>query len=306
MNQIFISQSLNPYFNVALEKKIMRNHQQGVALLLWQNKPSVFIGRNQNIYAECRIDYLKKYDVLPVRRYSGGGTVYQDEGNLNFSFICSENQFDEEKYKIMINHALWSLGIESEFNGRNDLLFRGKKISGQAYFQEDHMILYHGTLLFNVNIDMLEKVLSPSQFKLKSKGIASVKSRVMNLIDYFPKLTVENIKQSFIKSFCEIYQTCEDVEYINETMLIETQKLESKEWIYGQCPKWNVILERKLSIGNIEIFMNIQDGYIENIHIYTDSLFHIDFQICIQKLVGSWFDENNIIEIIQENMLILS
>lgn len=305
MNQIYVSQSLNPYFNVAFEKELMNKQKQGIALFLWQNRPSVFIGRNQNLYAECHVENLKKYNVLPVRRYSGGGAVYQDEGNINFSFICKEKLFDEEKIKSVITKALHYLKIECTFNGRNDLLYQGRKISGQAYFQEDDMILYHGTLLLNVNIDVLEKVLSPSKLKLQSKGISSVKSRVLNLIDYFPNLTVEKIKEYFMKAFCEIYNVSDDIKNIDENIPINYQKLESKEWIYGQSPRWNVSIERKLSIGNVEVCSKIKDGYIDDIHIYTDSLFNVDFEKCIQLLIGQWFDENIIIEIIKKNMVIL-
>lgn len=313
MNRIIISEETDPYYNVALEHELLKNQDENTILFLWQNEPSVFIGRNQNLYAECDIQYLEKVNILPVRRFSGGGAVFQDMGNLNFSFICPLEKADMEKMKRTLQEAVESLGILCTYSGRNDVLIEGRKFSGHAWCEEENRLLYHGTLLLDVNLEMLTGALSPSKEKLKSKGIASVRSRVINLKEIIPELTREELTERLIESFSKEYGSVK-----NETLVLETekvnrekhpvekelyQKLKSPEWIYGQSPDWSVSLEKHCSFGNTSVLAEIEDGKISKIKIYTDSLLAIDFSTCEKILLNRWFDESEVFDVIEKSVL---
>lgn len=310
MNQIFISKEQSPYYNVALEYELMQKQKQGCSLLLWQNVPSVFVGRSQNLYAECNMDYLKEKKILPVRRFSGGGAVFQDEGNLNFSFFSPAGEADMEQMKRTVERAITSLGIPCVFSGRNDLLIGGRKFSGHAYYEEDGQFLYHGTLLYEENLEMLEQVLRPSVHKLASKGIASVRSRVVNLKEILPDLTKEKLVDALVRAFEREYgpvagagnpKKLDQSLYTVKGELLE--KLESPEWIYGEAPGWSVVLERHYPFGNVSVQMEVKDGLIEEVQMYTDSLDPPDFSVCERLLRGRWFEEKEIFDVIGKTVL---
>lgn len=294
-HKIYLSESYNPYYNVALEYELLKK-EKGVSLYLWQNKKTVVIGRNQNIYEQCDLNFLKKEGILPVRRFSGGGAVYQDMGNINYSFFAEKKYFDEEKFQNIILNAFKKLDIDVEFSGRNDVLFDGKKISGQAYYEEDEKILYHGTILYNVDLDLLSKALTPSKLKLETKGIKSVRSRVVNLKENFPKLAIEDIKEAFVDGFLEGYNLKEaEFVRINENSPYDEnlfQKLQSHEWLYGEEPNFNVKLEKHFNFGNVQILLNIESSRVKKVNIYTDSLENLDFTDVKKKILGMEFEGN--------------
>lgn len=294
-HKIYLSESYNPYYNVALEYELLKK-EKGVSLYLWQNKKTVVIGRNQNIYEQCDLNFLKKEGILPVRRFSGGGAVYQDMGNINYSFFAEKKYFDEEKFQNIILNAFKKLDIDVEFSGRNDVLFDGKKISGQAYYEEDEKILYHGTILYNVDLDLLSKALTPSKLKLETKGIKSVRSRVVNLKENFPKLAIEDIKEAFVDEFLEGYNLKEaEFVRINENSPYDEnlfQKLQSHEWLYGEEPNFNVKLEKHFNFGNVQILLNIESSRVKKVNIYTDSLENLDFTDVKKKILGMEFEGN--------------
>lgn len=310
MNQIIISEERSPYYNVALEYELMQKQGQGCTLLLWQNVPSVFIGRNQNLYAECDMDYLKEQKILPVRRFSGGGAVFQDEGNVNFSFLAPAEEADVEQMKRTIERAITALGISCTFSGRNDLLAGNRKFSGHAYYEEDGHFLYHGTLLCEENLEMLERVLKPSKHKLASKGIASVRSRVVNLKEILPDLTRERLVEALVWAFGEEYGLPVEKrkpEKIDRSFCAVKrellEKLESPEWIYGEAPGWSVVLERHFPFGNVSVHVKVKDGLLEDIRIYTDSLDSLDFSVCEKQLQGRWFEEKEVFDVIEKSVL---
>lgn len=299
---IYISETNNPYYNIATEYHLMEKEKR-ISLFLWQNKKCVVVGKNQNIYEQCNFKVLKNYKVLPVRRLSGGGAVYQDLGNLNYTIIATKKYFDEQKIKHLILTSLKRLNIECEFSGRNDLIYKNKKISGQAFYEENNKFIYHGTLLFDVDLNLLSKTLTPSKLKLESKGIKSVTSRVSNLKNYFPNLTIFEIKKAFISTFKDIYNRDVDVIKINELTFPNMdlfKKLQSKEWLYAEEPEFNIELESKVKNGNIKLLLNIKNSRVENIYIYTDSLKKINFKEIKNRIIGMWYDEKKIIDILEE------
>ena len=313
MNQILQSEEWNPYYNVALEYELMKKQKHGTAMFLWQNAASVFVGRNQNLYMECNVPYLKEQRILAVRRFSGGGAVYQDEGNLNFSFVCPSAEADTDKMKRVVEKAVNTIGVSCSFSGRNDLLAEGRKFSGHAYYEEDACFLYHGTLLCNVNLEQMRSVLSPSLLKLHSKGVSSVKSRVVNLCELVPTLTIEQMKYALRDAFLQEYGQSSESNSIckisADSFPVDgklLQQLESEEWVYGEAPEWSVKLERKMPIGLVSAQVQILNGKIEDIQIYTDSLMPIDFSECRKNLMGKMFSEMEVFDEVENSVLSLS
>nr|WP_314464953.1 lipoate--protein ligase [uncultured Clostridium sp.] len=291
MKKVIISQELNPYFNIAAEHQLFLASDEDTHLFLWQNDASVIVGRNQNLFAECDLKYLKEHNINAVRRLSGGGAVYHDKGNVNFTFITKEKTADPAQFIELIRSSMHKLDIDCEFSGRNDLLFRNQKFSGHAYYTDGEHYMYHGTILVNVNFEQLGKALTPSVLKLKSKGIESVKSRVINLSEVNSKITTEKVIQAFIKTF-----NCKNIEYINKTNLEAPLEklLSSDDWLYGEAPEFNIEFDRKYSLGNISVHISVTDGLIQHIKISTDSLHLLDFKECEKELNGKRLTEQTL------------
>ncbi|HHV09618.1 MAG TPA: lipoate--protein ligase [Clostridiales bacterium] len=288
MKKIIISEEFDPYFNIAAEHQLFLASEEDLHLFLWQNDASVIIGRNQNFYAECDLAYLKEHKIMAVRRFSGGGAVYHDKGNVNFTFITKEKSASHVRFIELIQSAMLGLGIDCEFSGRNDLLYENQKFSGHAYYTDGDNYMYHGTILVNVNFEQLGKALTPSVLKLKSKGIESVRSRVINLSEINSEITIQTVIQAFIKTF-----DCQNIEYINKTNLEPPLKglLSSDNWLYVQSPKFDMELERKFSFGTMSVYVSIADNLIQSIKINTDSLKLYDFKSCENELKGKYFTE---------------
>lgn len=295
MNKVYISKETNPYFNIALENYLFNNVNEDIILYLWLNDKSVIIGRNQNLFAETNIDYLEENNIYPVRRLSGGGAVYHDLGNLNFTLIMKEDKSDDKKLIEFLKNVFNKLGIESEFSGRNDLLYKGKKFSGHAYYIEDDNYMYHGTIMINVDLEELTRSLTPSNLKLKSKGIESVRSRVINLSEIDSSIDIDKLIESFLKTF-----DYKDLEYIdnNDITLPLAEKLSSREWLFGESPNYEIHLERSCKIGNISIDLSIDGDNISKASISTDSLKVFNFTDIEKQLIDKKFDKKEIWEII--------
>ena len=302
MSRIIVSLENNPYVNIACEFQLFLEHTSGVDLYLWQNDPCVVIGRNQNMYAECDLEYLKANNIHPTRRFSGGGAVYQDLGNVNFTFIADSKKVSEKDLLFLAQKAVKQCGIESEFSGRNDLIYDQKKFSGLAYFYQNNKIMFHGTMLVDVDLEKLTKALSPSLLKLKSKGIESVRNRVINLSTIDSKVTQQAIKNAFIEVVQREFSSDENIIYMKkedvDPLLIK--KLEDPEWIYGAAPTYEIELEKKCSFGNVTLAVHVIKGRIKNIKIYSDSLSIMDFKPLENELVGILFEEDTVFSIIEK------
>lgn len=200
MYKYICSENTSPYYNLALERSLFDFvDADTVILYLWQNSHTIVIGKNQNAYAECKVDEFIKDGGTLARRPSGGGAVYHDLGNLNFSIICNESIAKEHTYQRIVKEALSYFGIVSEFNGRNDLTVDDKKFSGNAFYVKDDVLCQHGTILINSDFKELSKYLTPDISKLERNHVKSVESRVVNLSEISDKITVESMKEAMIK-----------------------------------------------------------------------------------------------------------
>lgn len=201
MYKYICSENTSPYYNLALERSLFDFvDEDTVILYLWQNSHTIVIGKNQNAFAECKVDEFIKDGGTLARRPSGGGAVYHDLGNLNFSIICKESIAKEHTYQRIVKEALRFFGIVSEFNGRNDLTVDDKKFSGNAFYVKDDVLCQHGTILINSDFKELSKYLTPDISKLERNHVKSVESRVVNLSEISDQITVESMKEAMIKA----------------------------------------------------------------------------------------------------------
>jgi lipoate---protein ligase len=234
------------------------------------------IGRNQNAWKECKISELESDGGYLVRRLSGGGAVFHDLGNLNFTFLVRKPHYDLDKQLEVIIHSLQSMGIPVEKSGRNDITVQGRKFSGNAYYSNGNHCYHHGTLLLHVDMENLSKYLNVSREKLQSKGVRSVKSRVTNLISYKEDLTVQRMIEALIQSFATVYD-CKPMEMkIDEIDLKErealTKKFSSWDWIYGNKIPFTYNIEKRFSWGNVDIQLGTYKGRIEQCRVYSDAM----------------------------------
>jgi len=223
------SENTSPYYNLALERSLFDFvDEDTVILYLWQNSHTIVIGKNQNAYAECKVDEFIGAGGTLARRPSGGGAVYHDLGNLNFSIICKESIAKEHTYQRIVKEALGYFGIVSEFNGRNDLTVDDKKFSGNAFYVKDDVLCQHGTILINSDFKELSKYLTPDISKLERNHVKSVESRVVNLSEISDKITVESMKEAMIKATNAVRIG----EVPTESKVEEYKKIfENDEWI---------------------------------------------------------------------------
>lgn len=261
--RLYCADSHDPYVNLAVEQALFARREE--AVYLWRNAPCVVIGRNQNPYQEADLDYMKEHNVSLVRRCTGGGAVFQDLGNLNYSFFT---ECDSPSYIIgLVKEVLASFGIAVEQSGRNDLLAGGKKISGTAFLYDDDY-LYHGTLLVDVCKDQLERCLTPSALKLQAKGIDSVRARVVNLRELSDEITVVGL----IQRFEELLGTKAESVPITGQICREAEKLRSDHWLYGESPQYEITLERRLGGNLYQFALHVEQGRIRDLKVYTDAL----------------------------------
>ena len=279
LNTFITSASLNPWFNLSIEDTLIKNVKKDeIILFLWQSKDTVVIGRNQNPWKECNVKKMNKDKIKLARRLSGGGAVYHDTGNLNFTFVMGKDNYNLEKQLDVILKGVNSFGLNAVFSGRNDILLDGKKFSGNAYYFDDESSYHHGTILINSNISKLSNYLNPSKEKIISKGIDSVKSRVVNLYSVNKDVTVEKMKASILKCFEQSYGKISEFKEFDEdkTKNIELlnifEKYSSWQWIYGESPVFDVYYEDKFKWGEIQIGLSLENGYINVCKIYSDAL----------------------------------
>lgn len=278
----------NPYHNVAVERYLFDHFEEDI-LYFWINQPCVVIGRNQNSWFECDLDYMNDNHILLVRRYTGGGAVFQDYGNLNYSFFSKTNSID---WIIqLISNTLQEFGIQSIQSSRNDLLIDGKKFSGTASMVDNGKHLYHGTLMFDVNEDHLSKVLKPSKLKMKTHGITSVRSRVVNLKDILPTITQED----FLNVLCNKLEQVELIPHPNDSWIEEEIKhLSSEKWLKLETPTFETVIEYRIDNANYQVFMNVKNGLLDEVNISTDSLSVLSFESLQDSLKGMIFSDKEI------------
>ncbi len=284
--RIIFNDSTDPYYNLALEEWLMMNCDEDV-FILWQNRPTVVIGRYQNAYAEVNIPYAEKNGISVVRRMSGGGAVYHDGGNLNFTFIIKDDGkgIDFKRFLSPIKNALSDLGIETEFSGRNDLLLNGRKISGSAQCSKYGKILHHGTLLVDVDTEVLSSVLTVSSEKLVSKGINSVRSRVTNIKDICPEVDINLLKRALRERISGEEMILTDEEKL-EVEQLAFEKYSSWDYIYGRSKALSKSVKEHFDAGNIEISFESENGVVKDIKITGDFFAEGELSSLENTLIG--------------------
>lgn len=275
-----INNSNNPYFNLALEEYLLKYKDlKDDILILWQNEPVIVVGKNQNTFEELNLEYVDSNNIKVVRRLSGGGAVYHDLGNLNFTIIESnsnKHKNDFSFFALPVISCLNKFGVKATFSGRNDILIDDKKFSGNAQCFYRNKLLHHGTLLFISDLTVLSKALSVKKDKFESKGIKSVSSRVTNISDYVDEnISLKEFKDMLVDSIFEDKKekvknyilTDEDIKKINE--LVES-KYGTWEWNFGKSPEFNYDKEIRFSAGSVSIKMNVVEGIIKSFKIHGD------------------------------------
>ncbi|HAY19292.1 MAG TPA: lipoate--protein ligase [Clostridiales bacterium] len=275
-NYIYSAPTGDGWLNLARDGYFLENNKKGdVILYFYVNKNAVIIGRNQNAWKECNIANMDADGVQLVRRHSGGGAVFHDNGNLNFSFITDEKHYDLNRQMRVILNAVSKLGLKAELSGRNDITVDGKKFSGNAFSLAKGNRSHHGTILVDADLTKLSNYLCVSKEKMRSKGIDSVRARVCNLCELSSGLTVEAMRRLVIESFIEEYGAAS--EYVFDgTALAEVEarreRLASWEWRFGKTPQFDFETDKRFSFGDTQIYFNLRDGIIRETKVYSDCL----------------------------------
>ncbi|MEG0357015.1 MAG: lipoate--protein ligase [Christensenellaceae bacterium] len=294
----YVNESNNPHNTLAIEEYMLNHINSGeIVLYLYTHHDSVIIGKNQNAWAECRHEKLIADGGKLARRISGGGAVFHDSGNLNFSFIVDKENYDlHRQLKVMLDAAK-SFGIDAAFSGRNDIMAGDRKFSGNAFCFRKNGAFHHGTILIDANMTKLSEYLAVSKDKIESKGIASVRSRVVNLKELNPAITPQSmeeaLKQSFIAEYGEITPYAFSDAARAEIAEIEKRNA-SWEWLFGQSPKFDITLKTRFDWGGIELLLCLSDAKITQAHLYSDAM-DADFLSSIPKqLVGCVFQSDEL------------
>ena len=308
---IFIkNDSKNPYFNLALEEYALKElNVDDDFFILWQNENTIVVGRNQNTIEEINSKAVKEKEVSVVRRMSGGGAVYHDLGNINYTFITrsdDDSKHNFKKFTRPIIDALASLGIDAEFTGRNDITIDGKKISGNAQYYYQNRMLHHGTILFDVNPDILKDVLNVKIDKIASKGIKSVKSRVTSISKHLKEpMTSEQLTEMLLKFILDTDDVSEKEYVLSEEDLANIQKLADEkystwEWVYGESPKFELQQSKRYKGGNLDIRLNVKNGIVTDFKIFGDFFGKKDIKEIEELIMNNRFEESHIRDILKD------
>ncbi|MCW8328538.1 lipoate--protein ligase [Photobacterium sp. SDRW27] len=310
--RVLLSTSTNPWFNLAVEDTIFRAMPTDQKVLfLWRNADTVVVGRAQNPWKECNTRKMEQDGITLARRQSGGGAVYHDLGNTNFTFMAGKPGYDKSVSTQIILDALRNLGIQGKATGRNDLVveYNGeeRKFSGSAYRETLDRGFHHGTLLLNADLSRLANYLNPDKKKLQAKGIASVRSRVTNLsaidaaIDH--DSICQEIQQAFFAHFGETVapelispEAMPDLPGFSESF----KKQSSWEWNFGHSPEFMHTLVERFSWGGVEIHLDVKKAYIKNAKVFTDSLDPTALEALAERLVGRVYKANALTETLAE------
>ncbi|MCC5439144.1 lipoate--protein ligase [Clostridium botulinum] len=308
--QFLVNKSTNPFFNLALEEYLLKNVDiREDYFILWQNEPTIVIGKHQNTLKEINMNFVQDNNINVVRRNSGGGAVYHDLGNINFTFITKYDEKHLLDFKTFTNPVVYLLGklnVKAELSGRNDILIDGRKISGNSQHIYKDRFLHHGTLLFNSELENLVKALNVDNDKILSKGIESIKSRVTNIKEHvkedifmekFKEILIENIFM-WNKSSLKEYNLTND--HINDIEKLMEEKYMTWQWNYGHSPEFNYRNSKRFQGGKLEVLLNIVEGHINECKIYGDFLGLMDVSEIEKRIIGIKYGEEYIDEFLRE------
>lgn len=275
--QLFRTDCTDPHRNLAVEQALLETVEEDTCILyLWQNRHTVVIGRNQNAWRECRTEQMEADGVFLARRLSGGGAVFHDLGNLNFTFLVRKPGYDLDRQLGVIVEACRLLGIPAERSGRNDVLTGGRKFSGNAFYEHQGRCYHHGTLLVDVDMTAMGRYLSPSKAKLEAKGVSSVRSRVVNLKELRPDLTIGEMAARMEEAFQSVYgmgaerleTSALDGTYVDAL----TEKNRSWDWLYGRDIPCELRCGKRFPWGEVELRLEVEAGTVRGVTVYTDAM----------------------------------
>ncbi|MDD3692986.1 MAG: lipoate--protein ligase [Oscillospiraceae bacterium] len=297
----------SPSFNLALEEYLFKNTNRDY-FMLWRNERSIIVGKNQNTYAEINYKYVSENKIPVIRRITGGGAVFHDLGNLNFTFIKRGQRDTFNNYEYFtrpVVELLQSLGVPAELSGRNDLLIKGMKFSGNAQCADDTGILHHGTLLFDADMGSLSQALNVNPLKLKSKSIRSVRSRVTNISEHLAKkITIEEFSDLLIKKIIDSNADAMPYELtpddIDAVKILERDKYSTWKWNYGSRLPYSYKKEMLFDSCHMEVNLDIKDNKIQSAKIFGDFFGQRDVSELEQALCGVEYREDTLYEIIKE------
>ncbi len=275
--QYYIGGCTDPHRNLALEEYLTDTVGEDTCILyLWQNKHTVVIGRNQNAWQESRTTELARDGGTLARRLSGGGAVYHDMGNLNFTFSLRTADYDLRRQQSVIVEACRSLGIPAEISGRNDILTNGCKFSGNSFYSHAGRSFHNGTLLVNVDMANLGKYLTPSKTKLESKGVASVRSRVINLTELKPDLTIDSMARSMVKAFESVYgleaKELREEDFDANEIERRYARFHSYDWVYGRSVPCSFTCAKRFAWGEVRLELAVENGLVADAAVWSDAM----------------------------------
>ncbi|MGZ3774667.1 MAG: lipoate--protein ligase [Pseudobdellovibrionaceae bacterium] len=310
--KVFLSDSLNPYLNLATEEWIFHNLDPSQQILfLWRNEETVVIGRNQNPWNECNLASMKNDQVHLARRTSGGGAVFHDLGNTNFTFLSPKEAYKRENNQKIIFDALKKFGIHGEASGRNDLLLQfpdgPRKFSGSAFREKRDRAFHHGTLLLHADLTRLGNYLTPSPKKLQAKGKESVRSRVVNLNEIHSQINHDRIVETVVASFESFYDAQAEVEFLSMKSLqlipelkAQHDSLSSWDWVYGNTLEFTHKMDDYLSLGFFDFHFLVEDAVIKDLKIFTDCLYPQLIEDLIKDFKGMPYRGESVRSVLQE------
>ena len=292
-----ILETKNPYRNLAIEEYLF-SHCEDDVFMLWQNEPTVVIGKNQNPYAEINLDFLRDRGIHVARRITGGGAVYHDLGNVNYTFISEKRDtggLDFARFTLPIIEALASVGVTATLTGRNDLAIDGRKFSGNAQHESGGRVLHHGTLLFNSDLDALSSVLTVDAEKIQSKGVKSTRSRVTNLAPFLPHGWEVNDFITLIADFVKTTFSPEEKEAPTGALVDALyRKYASQEWIYptsGIAAAHTLRKKRRYPFGTVELLLDIKGETVREAKIVGDFFGFSDIRELEEALVEARLED---------------
>lgn len=296
----YMSDSNDGWRNLAIDSFFLENlKKDDIILYLYVNANAVIIGKNQNAWRECNLEAMESDGVQLVRRHTGGGAVFHDDQNLNFSFIMGEDRYNVKRQMGVIQKVISDLGMTAELSGRNDILIDGRKFSGNAFAASRNLNAHHGTILVNTDLSKLSGYLNVSEKKMNAKGIKSVRSRVCNLCDFDKTITVPTVlrllKQEYKLEYGEYEEykfTKQEYEEIDKLYMIQS----SWQWRFGRTPAFDYEIEERFSFGEMQFLFQIKEGNVKDVSVFSDALDTDLAELVRNRIIGARFTPKDISE----------